>query len=644
MMMTAVVLYLFRRVAPLWGALEIKKGGPFTPPTPHPMLRLAVVTAAAAILAEGGVASPPALVALPLRANAFASAGRRLASTPTYPLSGSARDQGVFTVPLALGTPPQVLNAIVDTGSTLTAFTCAGCAPGECGTEHGVFNPDASATAVRLSCTDPACECGAPACTCGVDQRCAYRRMYAEGSSTAGALISDGMSLPPGLPGSSSHRGGNTSTTARLAFGCALKETGSIKAQPAAGIAGLGADGVGLVDQLAEAGVLTGRAFSLCLAPPADGEGAGPAGGALLLGPGLPDGLGSSDDAITTPLIRGQASFYTIKLEAMALGDGAGAAPLDTTPPQPEVWEGGMGVVLDSGTTYTYLPTPAYTAFRGAVGEAATGLGASRVKGADPAFPDVCWGGLGVDAGAWPGAPFPNLTLTLAPATPLSLPPRSYLFPHPAKADAVCLGVFDNGGPGTILGGITFLDTLVQLDRSGGSPGVARFYRGVDCAGLGAVAEAGMQAAGAAAEAPSAGGGGGGGGGQARRWLEIGVAAGVLITLGSAMALLCRRRHAALASATGPVPPGGGPPTGDARWWKWPNFAGNPVLPARLWWMPDYRTSTAGAPGLVPGRQWDALEGEGHADSALGLAAPVSRSGIVVTPVEVEEVELRVLK
>ena len=639
------------------------------------MGRLALGVAAilaGSVMADGGRGTPPALVALPLRAHTLASGARRLAATsspttttPAYPLAGSARDQGVFTVPLSLGTPPQVLNAIVDTGSTLTAFTCADCAPGECGTGHGVFDPDASTTAARLACADPACECGDPACGCGPDRQCIYRRTYAESSSTAGLLVTDGLALPPGLgregEGEGGGRGAGNATaaaSARIAFGCALKETGSIHNQPAAGIVGLGAAGVGLVDQLVAAGVLGGAAFSLCLATPPDKD-AGAAGGALLLGPGLPAGLADATP-VTTPLVRGEASFYTIKLAAMSLGrDSAGSPlPLATDPPQPGVWAGGMGVVLDSGTTYTYLPTPAFTAFKAAVGLAASGLGGTRTAGPDPAFPDVCWGGLNSAGGAWAGAAFPDLILTLAPpslgVTPptLSLPPRNYLFPHPNTPGAACLGVFDNGDAGTILGGITFLETLVQLDRGGSggggaaTDGVVRFYRGVDCAGLGAAAAVGMRAAGEATEAPPAP--------DAprprRSWTEVSVAAASLAALGTALALLChcRQRNAvppdAVAEAGGSTAP-----VGDARWWKWPNFAGaSPALPARWWWMPDFRGEAASAAGpgrAAPpaGRPGEAREGEGHADMARGLAAPVGSGGIVVRPVGGgEEVELGV--
>ena len=43
--------------------------------------------------------------------------------------------------------------------------------------------------------------------------------------------------------------------------------------------------------------------------------------------------------------------------------------------------------------------------------------------------------------------------------------PLNYLFMHTGEMGAYCLGVFDNGASGTLLGGISFRNILVQYDR-----------------------------------------------------------------------------------------------------------------------------------------------------------------------------------
>ena len=50
--------------------------------------------------------------------------------------------------------------------------------------------------------------------------------------------------------------------------------------------------------------------------------------------------------------------------------------------------------------------------------------------------------------------------------TTLSVSPLNYLFMHTRESNAFCLGVFTNYNSGTLLGGITFRDTLVQVSTS----------------------------------------------------------------------------------------------------------------------------------------------------------------------------------
>ena len=45
----------------------------------------------------------------------------------------------------------------------------------------------------------------------------------------------------------------------------------------------------------------------------------------------------------------------------------------------------------------------------------------------------------------------------------LKMGPLNYLFMHTAEAGAYCLGIFDNGQAGTLLGGITFRNILVEV-------------------------------------------------------------------------------------------------------------------------------------------------------------------------------------
>ena len=55
---------------------------------------------------------------------------------------------------------------------------------------------------------------------------------------------------------------------------------------------------------------------------------------------------------------------------------------------------------------------------------------------------------------------------TLLQGKALEVGPLNYLFMHVNEPGAYCLGVFDNGYQGTLLGGITFRNILVQVGQS----------------------------------------------------------------------------------------------------------------------------------------------------------------------------------
>ena len=57
---------------------------------------------------------------------------------------------------------------------------------------------------------------------------------------------------------------------------------------------------------------------------------------------------------------------------------------------------------------------------------------------------------------------FPRLALEFGDNVTLDLPPQNYMF-MASKANTYCLGIFDNGRKGTLLGGILFRDVLVQV-------------------------------------------------------------------------------------------------------------------------------------------------------------------------------------
>ncbi|GIL60482.1 hypothetical protein Vafri_15027 [Volvox africanus] len=383
---------------------------------------------------EGVVSSsskrPRGGLMLPLRQRSHPSWRRHLLRSGALPVHGSVREVGYFYTNLLLGTPARDFSVIIDTGSTITYIPCKGCA--HCGKHQDEwFDPDASSTAKKLSCNDPLCNCGTPSCMCTND-RCYYSRTYAERSSSEGWMVEDVFGFPDAQP------------PVRMVFGCENGETGEIYRQMADGIMGMGNNHNAFQSQLVARGVID-DVFSLCFGYPKDGI--------LLLGDVK---MPARAKTVYTPLVSNlHLHYYNIKMEGISVN--GETLPLDTG-----MFDHGYGVVLDSGTTFTYLPTEAFRAMSSAIKAFAESHGLQPTPGADPQYNDICWKGAPDD--------FQNLERHFPPAdfvfggnARLFLPPLRYLFL--SRPGEYCLGVFDNGMSGTLIGGVSVRDVVITYDR-----------------------------------------------------------------------------------------------------------------------------------------------------------------------------------
>ncbi|XP_015056415.1 aspartic proteinase CDR1-like isoform X2 [Solanum pennellii] len=316
---------------------------------------------------------------------------------------------GYYTTRLWIGTPPQRFALIVDTGSTVTYVPCSTCE--QCGKHQDPrFQPEMSSTYQPVKCNID--------CTCDNErEQCIYERQYAEMSSSSGVLGQDVVSF------------GNQSELApqRAVFGCENRETGDLYSQHADGIMGLGRGDLSIVDQLVEKHVIS-DSFSLCYGGMDFG------GGAMVLG-----GIKPPADMVFTNSDPGRSPYYNIELKEIHVAGKALSL-------NPRVFDGNHGTVLDSGTTYAYLPEAAFEAFKSAVMKAALSL--KLIEGPDPNYKDICFSGAGSNG------------------KKLSLSPENYLFRHSKVRGAYCLGIFQNGKDATtLLGGIIVRNTLVTYDR-----------------------------------------------------------------------------------------------------------------------------------------------------------------------------------
>ncbi|GMI98030.1 hypothetical protein like AT5G43100 [Hibiscus trionum] len=364
----------------------------------------------------------------------FSNSPRRLLRSDAHSSHPNARMRlyddlvlnGYYTTRLWIGTPPQQFALIVDTGSTVTYVPCATC--DQCGRHQDPkFQPDLSSTYQPVKCNLD--------CDCDTDRvQCIYERQYAEMSSSSGVLGEDVLSF------------GNQSELAlqRAVFGCENEETGDLFSQHADGIMGLGRGDLSVVDQLVEKGVIS-DSFSLCYG------GMDIGGGAMVLG-----GISAPSDMVFSSSDPVRSPYYNIDLKEIHVAG-------KQLRLNPSVFDGKYGTVLDSGTTFAYLPEAAFLAFKEAIFKELNSL--KQVRGPDPNYNDICFSTASSDVSEL-SKTFPTVEMVFGHQQRFSLSPENYLFRHTKIHGAYCLGIFQNEkDPTTLLGGIIVRNTLVTYDR-----------------------------------------------------------------------------------------------------------------------------------------------------------------------------------
>ncbi|KAM7463254.1 hypothetical protein LguiA_031375 [Lonicera macranthoides] len=249
-------------------------------------------------------------------------------------VSGMDQGSGEYFVRIGVGSPPRSQYVVIDSGSDIVWVQCQPCK--QCYTQSDpVFDPANSASFSGVSCSSTVCtRLDNPGCHTG---RCGYEVSYGDGSYTKGTLALETLTF------------GDT-VVHNVAIGCGHRNRGMFVG--AAGLLGLGGGSMSLVGQLSGQ---TGNAFSYCLVSRGSTS-----AGSLVFGRGaLPVG------AAWVPLVRNPRapSFYYIGLSGVGVGG--------TRLPIPEdvfrlTQFGDGGVVMDTGTAVTRLPTTAYVAFRDA--------------------------------------------------------------------------------------------------------------------------------------------------------------------------------------------------------------------------------------------------------------------------------------
>lgn len=270
---------------------------------------------------------------------------RSLSSYDRFPLYHML---GSYFAYIWVGTPPQRVSVIIDTGSHFTAFPCVGC---NCGKHiDPYFNPKASSTSEVMNCF--------------AGNKCYIKQSYSEGSSWHAYKVKDRVwvgdkgvkALQQSDGGASTSRFTATNDMVALSsnlstlftFGCQDREAGLFRTQQIDGIMGLTAEPDTLPFVLERNGVTTTRAFSLCFTH----------GRGVL-------SLGGVDPTLHLPPPRGtikyarllqSSGWYTVRLLDILMRNPS-TGEVESIGVSGNKYNGGRGVIIDSGTTDTYLPS-----------------------------------------------------------------------------------------------------------------------------------------------------------------------------------------------------------------------------------------------------------------------------------------------
>ncbi|KAK1413575.1 hypothetical protein QVD17_35351 [Tagetes erecta] len=234
-----------------------------------------------------------------------------------------------YIVKAKIGTPAQTLLMALDTTSDMSMVPCSGC-----------VGCSSSAFAFAKSTTFKSLNCGAAQCKLMQNSNClentCLMNMTYGASSIAANLAQDNITLA-------------TDSVTGYSFGCIQKAVGA--SLPPQGVLGLGRGPLSLISQ---SNRLYKSTFSYCLPSFRSPK----FSGTLRLGP-----IGQPKNIKYTPLLTNprRPSLYYVKLTGIKVGPKLVSIPPSAFALNPN---NGAGTIIDSGTVFTRLVTPAYTAVR----------------------------------------------------------------------------------------------------------------------------------------------------------------------------------------------------------------------------------------------------------------------------------------
>ncbi|KAJ8555292.1 hypothetical protein K7X08_012788 [Anisodus acutangulus] len=255
---------------------------------------------------------------------------------------------------IVIGTPPVETFAIADTGSDLTWIQCKPCK--ECFKQTApLFDFRKSSTYKTVGCHTKACEAVGNV-HCVRENVCEYEMIYGDRSQSIGDVAYETFTFR-----STTNKKVDKISIPNVVFGCGHDNGGSF-GNNTSGIVGLGGSNVSIIKQLDKQ--VNGR-FSYCLIPN-DFSSSSPSNATSHINFGAA-AVVSGPNVVTTPIIpKDPDTYYYINLESVSVGEKK--LEFKTSQLSSSATGQDLGnMIIDSGTTLTFLPNDFYPAFESAL-------------------------------------------------------------------------------------------------------------------------------------------------------------------------------------------------------------------------------------------------------------------------------------
>ncbi|XP_017234424.2 aspartic proteinase CDR1 [Daucus carota subsp. sativus] len=262
----------------------------------------------------------------------------KLATSKSKIQSSLTADPGEYLMKISVGTPPVNFLAIADTGSDVTWIQCKPCT--ECYEQKApLFDPKKSSTYKKQHCNS--INCHASGLSCDDKQFCTYSYTYGDGSFSAGDMSSDSFTFESTW--------GKPVVLPKITFGCGHSSGGNFD-NVTDGIVGLGNSDLSIINQLSY--TINGK-FAYCMVPVKVLN----ASSKIKFGS---DAVVSGYGAQKTPFFAKNAdTFYHLDLKGVSVGETR--FKFETKAHGNRVNSSDGNIIIDSGTTLTFLPSEVYS-------------------------------------------------------------------------------------------------------------------------------------------------------------------------------------------------------------------------------------------------------------------------------------------